>query len=346
MGAKISRLIGICVVALLACAMVVTHTSSVEAQPKKAAAGDVKKQAIAKYKEADALFKKGDFAGALPVFQEADKLYPGAAPKHKIAVCYDKLGKAAEAVAAYRAFIDSKPSEKYAERLTEATKRIAELEPQLPATVTLKIAPEGLTGVVITVDGTPAEGPELALEAGEHTVVVTAEGHDPVTEVVNVRGAETRELAVTLTPSAATAPPPPKTPPPETPEEDEGGSNVPAYVTLGIAGAGVILGTVFGIQALGAKSDCDDKVEDPAATPAELTDLADKAERAALIADMSFGVALTFGITGAVLLFSSGGDDDEGGDEGPAEEEAASVKPELLPYAGPTGAGMAATWTF
>ncbi|MBW2453131.1 MAG: PEGA domain-containing protein [Deltaproteobacteria bacterium] len=308
MGAKIGRLIGVCVVALLACAMVVTHTSSVEAQPKKAAAGDTKKEAIARYKEADALFKKDDFASALPVFVEADRLYPGAAPKHKIAVCYDKLGKAAEAVAAYRTFIDSKPSVKYAERVTDATKRIAELEPALPATVTLQIVPEGLAGVVITVDGTPAQGPDLQLEAGEHTVVVTAEGHDPVTEVVNVRGAETRDLAVTLTPSAASTPPPPP-PPPEAPEEDEGGSNVPAYVTLGIAGAGVILGTVFGIQALGAKSDFDDQVEDPAATPSELTDLADKAERAALIADMSFGVALTFGITGAVLLFSSGGDD-------------------------------------
>ncbi len=346
MGAKISRLTGVCAAALLACTMVVTHAVPVDAQPKKqpaAAAADVKGQAIAKFKEANGVFKKGDYAAALPLFQEADTLYPGAAPKHKIAVCYDKLGKSAEAVAAYRTFVESKPSEKYADRITEANKRIADLEATLPATVTLKVMPEGVAGVVITVDGTPAAGPALQLDAGEHTVVVTAEGHDPVTEVVNVRGAETRELAVTLTPSAAAAPPVGPTPPVE-PEEDEGGSNVPAYVTLGIAGAGVILGTVFGIQALGAKSDFDDQVEDPAATPAELTDLADKAERAALIADMSFGVALTFGITGAVLLFSGGGDDE--GDEEDAAEEEASARPVLAPYAGPTGAGMAATWTF
>ncbi|MBM4376164.1 MAG: PEGA domain-containing protein, partial [Deltaproteobacteria bacterium] len=66
-------------------------------------------------------------------------------------------------------------------------------------------------------------------------------------------------------------------------------------------------------------------------------DNAQKAERNALIADMSFGVALTFGITGAVLLFS-GGDDESG-------EKSAAV-PTLTPLAGRSGGGMAATWKF
>jgi len=197
----------------------------------------------------------------------------------------------------------------------------------MTSTVIIKILPEGVAAQ-ITVNGNPETGPELTLPAGEHTIVVTAEGHTPLTEVLTLRGNEKRELSLTLTPAAAPAPPEPQ---PVEPQpvvvEEEGRSNVPAYVTLGIAGAGVILGTVFGIQALGAKRDFDD---DPS------VDNADKAERAALIADMSFGVALTFGITGAVLLFSSGDD----------EPEEASAKPVLLPFAGPKGGGMAATWTF
>jgi hypothetical protein len=93
----------------------------------------------------------------------------------------------------------------------------------------------------------------------------------------------------------------------------------------------VILGTIFGIQALGAKGDFED---DPT------TENADAAERDALIADMSFGVALTFGITGIVLLFT-------GGEEEPAEAEAPqTAKPVLVPYGGPNGGGMAATWRF
>ncbi len=77
---------------------------------------------------------------------------------------------------------------------------------------------------------------------------------------------------------------------------------VPAFVTLGIAAAGAAVGTVFGLQALSAKSDFEDN---------PTTDAADDTERNALIADMAFGVAITLGVTGIVLLTSS--------DEVPAE---------------------------
>ena len=52
------------------------------------------------------------------------------------------------------------------------------------------------------------------------------------------------------------------------------------------------MGTIFGVMALKSKSDFN---ENPT------TDNADKTDRNALIADMSFAVALTFGVTGAVL---------------------------------------------
>lgn len=328
------RFVGLCALAALTGTLAITHAPVASAQPKKAAAAeeDPKEGAKKAYGEASKLFKEGKYEEALPLFQKADELYPGAAPKHKIAICLDKMGKTEEAVAAYQTFIDSDPGEKYADRVTEAQKRIDELQATMPATVTIVVGPEGVAGAQITVDGNPAESTELSLMAGEHTIVVSAEGYQPVTEVVTVKGGEKKELALTLAPMAAPPPPEPATPPPPPPpaEDDGGHSNIPAYVTLGIAGAGVILGTIFGIQALGAKSDFD---EDPT------VENADDAERAALIADMSFGVALTFGITGAVLLFSGGGDDE-------SPDEAASAMPELLPLAGPKGGGMAATWKF
>lgn len=329
MPANRTRLAGLCAAALVFGAFTITHTAPALGQGKKAAAKEESPTDKAKrlYGEAQAKFKEGDFAGALPLFQQADESVPGAAPKHKVALCYDKLGKGPEAVAAYKDFLASNPSEKYADRAEAAKKRIAELEAAMPATVMVKITPEGVEGVQIAVDGNPAPGPELSLLPGEHTVIVSAEGYQPATETVNVTGGQTLDLAVALMPVAAEPATPPPAPPPKGDEEDGGHSNVPAYVTLGIAGAGAILGTVFGIQALSAKSAFDD---DPT------NENADDAERAALIADMSFGVALTFGITGVVLLFS-------GGDDEPAE---ASARPVLAPYAGPTGGGMAATWTF
>jgi hypothetical protein len=56
------------------------------------------------------------------------------------------------------------------------------------------------------------------------------------------------------------------------------------------------MGTIFGVQALQSKSDFDSK---------PTTKSADDTERNALIADMAFGVAVTLGVTGIVLLTSS-----------------------------------------
>jgi hypothetical protein len=55
------------------------------------------------------------------------------------------------------------------------------------------------------------------------------------------------------------------------------------------------VGTVFGIMALGDKSDFD---KNPT------TSTADNGDTHALIADMAFGVALTFGVTSAVLFLT------------------------------------------
>jgi hypothetical protein len=110
---------------------------------------------------------------------------------------------------------------------------------------------------------------------------------------------------------------------------------VPAYVTLGLAGAGVIVGTTFGILALSAKSDFN---------KSPTSDNADKVDRNALVADMSYAVALTFGVTGAVLLLSSNDN---------AEKSASNKSTKsfvkrafVVPYGGPTGGGALGTVQF
>ena len=100
--------------------------------------------------------------------------------------------------------------------------------------------------------------------------------------------------------------------------------------------AATAVGAFFGVKALGAKGDFND---DPT------TDNADAVERNALIADMAFGVAITLGVTGVVLLTS--------GDSEPAKEKAAKAKrlPQkarfnVAPYATPNGGGAAARFVF
>ena len=124
-------------------------------------------------------------------------------------------------------------------------------------------------------------------------------------------------------------------PPPPPPEQH---SKVPAYVTLGIATGGAIVGTIFGVKALQAKSDYD-------STPT--TKHADDTERNALIADMAFGVAVTLGVTGIVLLTSS--------DDAPEAPKAAKLHLphrapsgtfNVVPYIGRESGGAAARLTF
>jgi hypothetical protein len=105
-------------------------------------------------------------------------------------------------------------------------------------------------------------------------------------------------------------------------------------VTLGIATGGAIVGTIFGVQALQSKSDFDSH---------PTTKSADDTERNALIADMAFGVAVTLGVTGIVLLTSS--------DDTDAPKAATLHLPpkptfRVLPYVGRESGGAAARLTF
>jgi hypothetical protein len=92
-------------------------------------------------------------------------------------------------------------------------------------------------------------------------------------------------------PVVAETPPPPPPPPPPEPR-----SKVPAYVTGAVAIVAAGVGTGFGIKALSQSSDFD---KNPTAKKA------DDGENNALVADMMFGVAITFGVTSAVLFLSS-----------------------------------------
>lgn len=113
---------------------------------------------------------------------------------------------------------------------------------------------------------------------------------------------------------------------------------VPAYVTLGIAAVSAGTGTYFGIRALSAKSDYEDH---------PTTSKADDVENNALIADMAFGVAITLGVTGIVLLTAP--DDTE---QPPAAAQAgrtqrpARARLVVAPFASPQAAGAGALLSF
>ncbi|HEU4405003.1 MAG TPA: PEGA domain-containing protein [Polyangiaceae bacterium] len=286
------------------------------------------------YNDAEAKLNAGDFGAALERYRAAHEFAPSAQNQYKIAYSLDKLGRGAEALDAYKAFLAEPPQQpdKLAEQRKLAEARVAELG---EASVKVSSSPPG---AAIAVDGTPqaAQTPTtLKLKPGRHTVAVSAGGFEPMTREIDVpAGGAPLDVAVDLKPLAPPPPPPPAASAPSNvaaTEPEAPRSKLPAYVTLGLAGTGLVVGTIFGAQALSNKSTFDD---DPT------TDNADRAERNALIADMAFGVALTLGVTGAVLLFSSPEK------PAPATKAAAAGGLRLLPVLTPQTQGAAATLRF
>jgi hypothetical protein len=325
-------------------------SGSKPAQPaaKPAAAGaagagetqlsEKEKRAAAKkiFKDAETKYESGDCAGALPLYRQADATLPKPVAKYKIALCLDKVGQTIDAVAAWQAFLDAKPDDKLKDKIPEAQKRIEELK-KTPAKVRLVTAPESASNLMIVVDNVQQPSNELSLTPGQHKVTVGADGFAPATQELSVSYAEVRDVSVQLTkaappPAPPAAPTEPSKPAAPSPAPRTPSSPVPGYVALGLAGAGAIVGTVFGVLSLGAKQDFED---DP--TPEK----ADDVDSITQVADIAFASALGLGVAGTILLLNSRDP------EPPKASARATTKRVLVaPYAGPTGGGAAARFTF
>lgn len=280
--------------------------------------------------QGEAAYKAGDYAAAVAHFQQANALVPSPIAQYWLATSLDLQGNPTSAIAAFEAlFADPTHTTLPPEQLEPARTRLSVLK-QLPATVALEVQP---ADVELLVDGIPQPGTSpfsVKIAPGTHKIRLQREGYEPLETELTVGPAEALADSIQLQPLPQAAPPPTAAPiavAPPPPAEPR--SNIPAYVTLGVAGAGAVVGTLFGIQALSAKDTFD---SEPTASHA------DDVERNALIADMAFGVAFTLGITGVVLLTT---------DE-PPETARAEPKPSLAvaPYATPSGAGAAARLAF
>lgn len=291
-------------------------------------------QALAKGQEA---YTAADYVAAAAHFAASLGLAPSPEAALGRAMALDMQGKPAEAIVAFETlFADPGHSALPAGQLEPARQRLEVLK-QIPASVTLHVTPPN---AVLKVNGAVQAGNSpfsLSLTAGSYQLELSGEGLETAQTDLQVQAAQKVEQAIEL----KTLPAPPATTPADKPAQAPKAapaprSLVPAYVTLGVAGAGAIVGTIFGLQALAAKDDFDKQ---------RTTAAADDVERNALIADMAFGMAITLGITGVVLLTS---------DE-PAEsprtarrlDRASSfAQVRVAPFVSPTSAGAAALTTF
>lgn len=321
-----------------------TSLESVTPQPAPPSAEQLA-QAQAALEQGHTAYAGGDYVTAEAHFRQALALVPSAQAQYGLAMALDLQGKPTEAfVALEELFQMVDHAQLPQEQLAAATQRHAVLK-TIPATVVVQVNGSGadsaaagsVQGATLAVDGVPQAGMSpftLKLTAGDHEVKVEAPGYEPTIVQLSVRPAESLERSVALNaiPEPAPVQPPPAPVAERPPFPPPAASKTPAFVTIGVAGAAAVVGTVFGVQALSAK----DKFEsNPTIAHA------DDVERNALIADMAFGIAFTLGVTGVVLLLA---------DEPPADTSAAATDMDtalqVFPFVSGDAGGAAARFVF
>jgi hypothetical protein len=333
--------------AALAGLFALTAAGPTLAQTKGEVTPAAKAAARRDYKAAEAKFADASYAAALKLYEAAEATVPIPQTKYKIAVCKDKLGQVTEAVRWYQLFLDSVPPEKadkLAVDMADARTRLATLE-RTPGQVRIVATPP-TARVLVSVDGAPPQpaGASVALPPGHHRLAFTADGFEAITTEIDLSPADGKEVRLPFAPArpsaVAAAPAPPSGPPlpsaataapspplPATAPPPPRRSNVPAFVLLGVAGSGLVVGTSFGFIALQDKNKFN---KTPSSSQADTT------HTHAMIADIAFGAAAAVGITGIVLLATN---------TGPSRGEA-TARAFVTPYAGPSSAGAVAGLTF
>ena len=92
------------------------------------------------------------------------------------------------------------------------------------------------------------------------------------------------------------------------PAPASGPNRLPAYIAFGVGGAGVALGAVFGILALGTKSTLDNECPGKVCPPSAKSDVDNLSSRAT-VSNIAFAVGAVGVAAGVVLLVTLHGSD-------------------------------------
>jgi hypothetical protein len=191
-------------------------------------------------------------------------------------------------------------------------------------------------------------GAKRPTDPGDRVVEASGPYCDTATERVQLaEGAEARvDLRITCRE-------PPKPPPAVAGEQPPGGRATPpaaitskgsddtiAYVALGVGGAGVVAGTVFGLMAMGEKSSLKDVCDGDRKCPSSAQSNLDNLDRYAMFSNIGFGVGLVGVGVGTTLLLMSGEDQPPASDAGVGSKR----RPSVDPWLGLGSAGVAGTF--
>ena len=186
-------------------------------------------------------------------------------------------------------------------------------------------------------------------DPGSHRVKASAAGFADATQSVDLPAGGSTAVTLTLTPTAAPTPvavpapaPSAATPAPAPAQpaapESTGHSKTLPIVLLAVGGAGLVVGTTFGVLALGTKSSLDGACVNkvcPASSQSNINSLGTQAT----VSTIGFGVGVVAAALGVYFLVRSGGDESR-----PAAAATSSPALRVEPWVGLGSAGLGGTF--
>jgi hypothetical protein len=229
------------------------------------------------------------------------------------------LGRLLEARERYqlviREGVDAKAPPSWKQALADAEKEDAALDARF---AWLVIRVDGPSNPTVTVDGAPvpvnALGARRAADPGLRAVVVTAPGYVSASQSVTLREGEERELAFVLRPPEPVdlTDPDADKPAAPNPATESGKPRWPMWAAFGAGGVGLVVGSVTGALALGARSDLKSQCKGPdgRCRPTSLEEKrrmdgdVSRYRTLGTLSGIGFGIGVAGAATGVVLLLT------------------------------------------
>jgi hypothetical protein len=309
--------------------------------------------------EGTRLADAGDCNGAIGKLEAAEKLYHAPTTLDRLGECQISVGHIVAGTEDLNRVVREPLAASAPPVFAAAQKRAQKaLAAAVPRIGSLKIHVDGpsadkLSTLSISVDGVAV--PSALLDAdrptdpGSHEVSVAAPGYKTETTTVAVRegGESAVQLKLEVDPNAVAASPvaappavvvapasppgPAQAPPPKTTER---GIAIAGFV---VGGVGLVVGSVFGILALGTKSTLDSKCVSKTCPPDQQSNI-DSLSTKATVSTVGFGVGIAGVAVGAILL----GISHNGG--GATTGKVEPPRPRVSPWIGLGSAGLGGTF--
>jgi hypothetical protein len=281
----------------------------------EASADSARDQAIALADEGSKRLEEKNYAAAIERFDAAFALVPVPVFALQAATALEMSGRLVDALARYRAAFEMTPESSWSPIQRDAQATARQRHQRLAArTPRLIVALSGARADRVELDGKATNLEALAagllVDPGEHRVVVHAGPRSTEQRVALAEG-QTRRIELIVPSEENVAPSPsgasPVVPPDSnrpTPQSTAPSGRTLGWVALGVGAAGVVVGGVTGVIALGKKTDLEDRCPERSC-PQPAWEDNDSYDRLRTTSTIGFVVGAVGIATGSILLWTT-----------------------------------------